>query len=322
MSSHRILVSGGRGFIGRRLVMALRADGFVPRVLTRDQPEADEVQGDLTDLTDRAALDLACSGIETVFHCAGHAHAFGALGAEEEALHWRVNFEGSQALAEAAGRAGVASFVFLSSVKAVGEPGEACVDEDWPVPPDSAYGRAKRAAEAAVLAAGERYGMRVTVLRPAMVFGAGGRGNLERMAALVRRGLFPPLPETGNRRSLVHVSDLVAAMRLVAADARAAGRTYIVAHPVTPSGRGLYDALRRSMGLPPVGWAVPRAVLHGLARCGDLLEGLVRRRVPLDSEALARLLASACYSPARIEAELGWRAGMGLEAGLREMLHA
>ncbi len=59
-----------------------------------------------------------------------------------------------------------------------------------------------------------------------------------------------------------------------------------------------------------------------VARCGDLLEGLVRRRVPLDSEALARLLASACYSPARIEAELGWRAGMGLEAGLREMLHA
>jgi uncharacterized protein YbjT (DUF2867 family) len=192
------------------LVMALRADGVVPRVLTRDQPEADEVQGDLTDLTDRAALDLACSGIETVFHCAGHAHAFGALGAEEEARHWQVNFEGSRALAEAAGRAGVASFVFLSSVKAVGEPGEACADEDWPVPPDSAYGRAKRAAEAAVLAAGERYGMRVTVLRPAMVFGAGGRGNLERMAALVRRGFFPPLPETGNRRSLVHVSDLVA----------------------------------------------------------------------------------------------------------------
>ena len=74
--------------------------------------------------------------------------------------------------------------------------------------------------------------------------------------------------------------------------------------------------------MPPVGWAVPRAVLHGLARCGDLLEGLVRRRVPLDSEALDRLLGSACYSPARIEAELGWRAGMGLEAGLREMLHA
>ena len=47
-----------------------------------------------------------------------------------------------------------------------------------------------------------------------MVYGPGGRGNLERMAALVRRGWFPPLPETGNRRSLVHVSDVVAAIRL------------------------------------------------------------------------------------------------------------
>jgi len=318
LSSHRILVSGGRGFIGRRLVMALRADGLAPRVLTRGQPGVDEVYGDLAD---QAALDLACSGITTVFHCAGHAHAFGALGAEEEARHWQVNFEGSRALAEAAGRAGVASFVFLSSVKAVGDPGEGCADEDWPVQPESAYGRAKRAAEAAVLAAGERHGMRVTVLRPAMVFGAGGRGNLERMASLVRRGLFPPLPETGNRRSLVHVSDLVAAMRLVAADARAAGRTYIVAHPVTPSGRGLYDALRQSLGMPPVGWSVPRTVLNTLARCGDAVEGLTRRRVPLDSEALDRLLGSACYSPARIEAELGWRARMELQAGLREMLH-
>lgn len=302
--------------------MALRADGLSPRVLTRGEPGLEEVQGDLADRDDRAALDLACAGIQTVFHCAGHAHAFGALGADEAARHWQVNFEGSQALAEAAGRAGVASFVFLSSVKALGEPGEGCVDEDWPVPPDSAYGRAKRAAEAAVLAAGEHYGMRVTVLRPAMVYGAGGRGNLERMAALVRRGLFPPLPETGNRRSLVHVSDLVAAMRLVAADFRAAGRTYIVAHPVTPSGRGLYDALRQSLGMSPVGWAVPRVVLGGLARCGDAVEGLARRRVPLDSEALARLLGSACYSPARIEAELGWQAATGLAAGLREMLHA
>lgn len=313
-----VLVTGGRGFIGRRLVAALRADGLTPRVLTRGQPGPHEIRGDLSD---RVALEAACAGMETVFHCAGHAHAFGALGAAEETRHWQVNFEGSQALAEAAGRAGAGCFVFLSSVKAMGEPGEACVDEDWPVPPVSAYGRAKRAAEGAVLAAGERFGMRVVVLRPAMVYGAGGRGNLERMAALVRRGLFPPLPETGNRRALVHVSDLVEAMRRVAVDARAAGRTYIVAHPRTPSGRGLYDALRQALGLAPVGWAVPRRLLGGLARCGDGLEAVTGKRLPFDSEALARLLDSACYSPARIEAELGWRAGVGLEDGLREMLH-
>lgn len=314
----RVLVSGGRGFIGGRLVSALRGEGVEVRVMTRGQPGPGEVQAELGRSD---TLVAACEGVSTVYHCAGHAHAFSALAADEEVRHWQVNFEGTRALAEAAGQAGVGCLVFLSSVKAQAEPGGTCVDEEAPGAPDSAYGRAKRAAEEAVLEAGRRYGMRVVNLRPAMVFGAGGRGNLERMAALVRRGLFPPLPETGNRRSMVHVNDLVAAMRLVAADPRAAGRTYIVAHPQTPSGRGLYDALRQAVGLPPVGWAVPRALLSAAARCGDLFQALSGRRVPLDSEALGRLLDSACYSPQRIGRELGWRASVSLEDGLREMLH-
>ena len=318
MTLGRCLVTGGRGFIGARLVAALRADGVALRVLARaDAPGPDEIHGDLAD---PASLARACEGIDTVFHCAGHAHAFGALGEDEAARHRQVNFEGTRALAEAAGRAGVRRFVFLSSVKAMGEPLEACIDEDWAVPPSTAYGQAKRAAEGALQAAAAHYGMHAVSLRLAMVYGAGGRGNLERMAALVRRGVFPPLPETGNRRSLVHVSDVVAALRLVALDPRAEGRSYIVAHPDTHSGRQLFDALRAAQGLAPVAWSVPRGVLTAAARLGDGVEGLLSRRVPLDSEALGRLLGSACYSPARIERELGWRARVGLAEGLREML--
>lgn len=318
MTAGRCLVTGGRGFIGARLVAALAADGVPLRVLTRGEPAgSDEVRGDLAD---PASLARACTGIDTVFHCAGHAHAFGALGEAEAARHRQVNFEGTRALAEAAGRAGVRRFVFLSSVKAMGEPLEACVNEDWAPPPVTAYGQAKRAAEAALQEAAARHGMHAVSLRLAMVYGTGGRGNLERMAALVRRGLFPPLPETGNRRSLVHVSDVVAAIRRVAVNPRAAGRSYIVAHPETHSGRQLFDALRAAQGMAPVAWGVPRGLLTAAARLGDGVEALLSRRVPLDSEALGRLLGSACYSPARIERELGWRARVGLDEGLREML--
>ena len=318
MNGTLCLVTGGRGFIGRRLVAALQADGGRVRVLTRGAPAGpDEVQGDLAD---PASLAAACAGIDTVFHCAGHAHAFGALSEADAARHRLVNFDGTRVLADVAGRAGVRRFVFLSSVKAMGEPGDACIAEDWPALPTSAYGQAKRAAEEVLREAGVRYGMHVVSLRLAMVYGAGGRGNLERMAALVRRGVFPPLPETGNRRSMVHVADVVAAMRLVAADVRAAGRSYIVAHPQTHSGRGLYDALRAACGLAPVRWSVPRRALTAVARLGDGIEALTGRRVPLDSEALDRLLGSACYLPGRIERELGWRARVGLAEGLREML--
>ncbi|MCZ7655575.1 MAG: NAD-dependent epimerase/dehydratase family protein [Rhodocyclaceae bacterium] len=93
--------------------------------------------------------------------------------------------------------------------------------------------------------------MHVVNLRLAMVYGHGGRGNLERMARGIRAGWFPPLPDSGNRRSLVHVEDVVAAMGMVAQAPAANGRTYIVADPKAYSGREIYDAIRRGLGNRP-----------------------------------------------------------------------
>jgi len=156
-------------------------------------------------------------------------------------------------------------------------------------------------------------------VRLTMVYGAGGRGNLERMGRLVRKGWFPPLPETSNRRSLVHVDDVVEAMRQVMNADVAKGRTYIVAGPQAPSGRQLYDAIRKVLGLPAARWSVPEPVFRFAAGCGDLAEATFKRRVPLNSEVVDRLLGSAWYSSARITRELGWQARIGLEEGLREM---
>lgn len=311
------LVSGASGFIGQRLLRALINDHSRCVALSRQTlPGVNNVTADLTDIS---ALTAACAGVETLFHCAGYAHAFSSLSNEDTEQHWRVNFEGTRNLVEAAGRAGVRRFVFLSSVKAMAEPGEECANEDFTGEPLSAYGQSKLAAEAAVLKAGTRFGMHVVSLRLTMVYGAGGRGNLERMGRLVRRGLFPPLPETGNRRSLVHVNDVIAAMRVVADDDRARGRTYIIAGPQSPSGRQLFNAIRRVLGLPELRWEVPQTALRIVARCGDALEAVLKQRMPLNSEALDRLLGSAWYSPTRIEQELGWHAKVSLEDGLREM---
>jgi len=311
------LITGGNGFIGSRLAKEFSAQGVTCRMVGRKQCQGERML--VADLADKGALASACIGVDQVFHCAGYAHAFSSLSKDDTALHWKVNFEGTLNLLEAAGKAGVSRFVFLSSVKAVADPGQLCVDEDYAGQPETAYGQAKLAAEKAVLEAGKRYGMHVVNLRLAMVYGSGGRGNLERMGRLVRRGLFPPLPETGNHRSLVHVGDVVAAMRLVADDDRASGGTYIVAAPEAPSGRQLYDALRDALGLAPCSWSIPENVLRMAARAGDGLEALTHRRLPLDSEVLDRLLGSAWYSPARIERELGWRARVSLADGLREM---
>lgn len=312
------LISGASGFIGQRLVKALRADGRACRLLSRNPVPAEAAFA--LDLFNPKQLAAAVSGGERVFHCAGYAHAFSSASGDDAAKHWRVNVEGTQNLLKASGEAGVQRFVFLSSVKAMAEPGSHCADENFLGMPDTDYGRAKLAAEQEVLEAGEKYRMQVVNLRLAMVYGAGGRGNLERMARLVARGFFPPLPETGNHRSLIHVDDVISAMRLVASDQRASGGTFIVASQEAPSGRTLFDALRAAHGLSECNWSVPANLLRSTANLADFFEKILKRRLPFNSEVVARLLDSAWYSPARIEQELGWRAKVSLVDGLREML--
>lgn len=303
------LVTGATGFIGHHLMqhdyraLVRRSAGF-----------RHEVVGDLRD---RRSLENACSGVELVFHCAGHAHA---LTSGPDDIHHDVNFLGVRNLLAAAGQAGVKRFVFLSSVKAMAEPGELCVDEDWPGVPSSQYGRAKRAAEEAVLEAGERFAMHVVSLRLAMVYGSGGRGNLERLARGLRAGWFPMLPETGNRRSLVHVEDVVAAMRLVAARPEANRRTYIVADPRAYSGRELCEVIRSVTSAPRLSWNTPAWALRFGGKVCDITGKLLQWPMPINSEVVSRLLDSECYSPQRIERELGWRAKVCLTDGLREML--
>ena len=305
----KALVSGSTGFIGRRLLQP------GDRALVRDEfAIPGTVRGDLLD---PASLASACVGMEVVFHCAGYAHAFSF---SEPGAHWRINFEGTRNLVRAAWEAGVKHFVFLSSVKAMAEPGTECVDEDWPGEPETPYGKAKRAAEDVVLEAGARYGMHVVNLRLSMVYGRGGSGNLERMARGIRAGWFPPLPETGNKRSLVHVDDVVSVIRLVAERPAANGRTYIVADPHPYSGREIYDAIRAALQKPTLRWDVPAGLLRAGGSLGDVLGKLLRRPVPLSSAVVNRLLGSACYTPARIEQELGWRARIGLKEGLQEMI--
>lgn len=303
------LITGATGFIGGRLLQP--GDRLLVRQ-TATQPG--RVAGDLLN---PASLVRACEGVETVIHCAGNAQAVASSDSE---MHARINFEGTRNLLEAARRCGVSRFVFLSSVKAMAEPGAVRVDEDWPGEPCTGYGRAKRAAEDLVLEAGARHGMQVTNLRLAMVYGRGGRGNLERMVRGIQAGWFPPLPETGNKRSLVHIDDVVEAIRLVASRPEANGRTYIVADAQAYSGREIYDAIRQSLEMPAVSWRLPLKLLKAGAKVGDIVENLLGRTLPLNSEAVERLLGAACYSPARIERELGWRSRVGLAEGLLEMM--
>ncbi len=321
------LVTGATGFIGKRLVNALRSEGAVVRALIRDPQKIDalwlngSVTSIMANLTDASDLEIACSGVETVFHLASYAHSTDQDNTREGRLHWETTVEGTRAVLSAAQAAGVRRFVFLSSVKVMGEGGGVCLDETAREVPTTHYGRAKLVAERLVLAAGREHGIHVAVLRLPLVYGPGNKGNIPRMIAAIDRGRFPPWPNVQNRRSMVHVDDVVLALLLAAEAPVASGQIYLVTDGCTYSTRELYEAICRTLDrlVPP--WSVPVWGLWVAARLGDGLHKVFGRNVPLTTDTLGKLLGSAYYSNKKICAELGFEPRYSIYEALPEMVY-
>jgi len=318
-----VLVTGGTGFIGTHLVDELVRQDADLRVLCRRpgslerRPRVAMVQGDLTD---PASLARVCDGVHTLFHLASHAHALDAP-ANETSGHLHVTEQGTLALVQLAEKAGVKRFVFVSSVKAMGEENDDCLDESVSPHPETPYGQSKLHAEQAVLAAAERSGMEAVVLRLPMVYGPGNKGNLPRMVAAIRRGRFPPLPEVANRRSMIHVDDVVQALLLAAVKEQAAGQTYIATDGRDYSTREIHRLISLNLQKAPPRWHIPMALLKAGAKTGDWLSsrGL---RSPLNSESLRKLFGSAWYRIDKIRDELGYQPRYDLQRALTDIVSA
>ncbi len=309
------LVTGGSGFIGQALCLALRSKGCTVKTISRSNADPDGIALDLTAL-DSYPAELFKS-IDTIFHLAGKAHAL-AENRQDELEYRQINTDATRKLLEAAQLAGVKRFIFFSSVKAVGDTTIQPMDESVTAPADTPYGLSKYAAEQLVLRGD--YVPHPVVIRPSMVYGNSEKGNLPRMIQAVRRGLFPPLAESGNRRSMVHVQDLVDAALLAAENPVAAGQIYIVTDQQDYSTRQIYDAIRAALGKQPINWSIPLALLTTLAKFGDGFGQLANRRFPIDSDSLQKLTGSAWYSSDKIVSQLGFHPRHTLQEALPDII--
>jgi len=175
----KILVTGGTGFIGSRLVHKLAASADDIHVLVRkssDLTSLQEVLPDITlaygDITNRQSLESAMTGVDEVYHSAGLTY----MGDKRNPLLHAINVEGTRNVLDASLQAGVRRVVHVSSITAVGIcNGKAPLDESSAWNFDRIgleYARTKHQAEREVAEAVGR-GLDCVIVNPAYVFGAG-----------------------------------------------------------------------------------------------------------------------------------------------------
>ena len=286
----RVLVTGASGFVGRRLLPRLAAQGHLAHGTDRE-----------VDIADPAALGAAVAAFrpDAVIHLAALSSVAHSLRAPEDCF--RVNFLGTRALlTSVAEQAPGARVLLIGSADAytATSPASAPLGEATPLRPRSPYARTKAAAEMLGRLAAEA-GLDVVCVRAFNHTGAGQSdqfvvSSFARQVAAIRSGRAEPCLRVGNLdsvRDFLHVDDVVDAY-LALLDRRVPAAVYHVAGSVAIPIRAVLDALLRIAG--------------------------VEARVEVDPERF-RPTDWLVGDAARLRAATGWRPRIPLEALLREV---
>ncbi|NEV63897.1 NAD-dependent epimerase/dehydratase family protein [Thiorhodococcus minor] len=312
----KVLVTGATGQVGRRLVATLIQQGHAVSVLTRSRDAAADLwpagrvaalQADLTKPDTLAALDL--DQIDTLFHLASYAPSPEEPDLYNAPGHWEVTAQGTRNLVARLAGARLRQLVYVSSIKAMGDGAVNLgrpADESTEPRPDSLYGRAKLAAEQAVLELGRDKGIKASVMRLPMVYGIGEAGNIPRMIEAIAARRFPPWPRIENHRSAIHVDDAIAAALLIARSPKSDGQVYCVTDGRGYSTRWIYERVQDALGRKTPDWTLPLSLLQLAAGIGSLAERLLGRRMPLTLEGLGKLTGDAWLSSDKLRRELGF----------------
>jgi len=280
-----ILVSGGVGVMGARLVKDLVAAGHRVRALTLPgDPYVERLAGVdaeivFGDITKPETLEGLFEGVTTVFHLAG------VILSTDLSIFRRVNTEGTRNMVEAARGAGASHFVFVSSTSAID--------------PISEYARSKAEAEEIVRASG----MAWTIVRPTLVYER--KGGLEFLGFLESLLKYPIVPFVGKGRALknpVHVDDMGRGLLAIAGNPKSHGKTYNFSGGQEISIRDLARLMLRHQG-------VSKPFLHipvPICRAAAFVMERTMKNPPLTGYAITRIEQNAAPDNSEARRDLGY----------------
>ncbi len=330
------LVTGGTGFLGRRLVERLLADGRRVAVLGRTPaPDlaARGVRFIRASLEDAPAVRAACAGIETVYHTAAKVGVWGRYGD-----FYRANVLGTRALLEGCRLHGVARLIHTSTPSVVYHGGPlANADESLPLTTacPSPYPLTKALAEREVLAANSP-ALRTLALRPHLIWGRGDPHLVPRLLARARAGRLRIVGDGRNRVDLVHVDNAVdahllaeAALRLgpgswdqPAGPRRADGRAFFITNGEPVRLWDWINGLLAALGEPPV----TKQVSWGSAAALGAVCEAAWRVLPLRGEPpMTRFIATELaqdhwFNLAAARRDLGYAPRVTMAAGTADLV--
>lgn len=223
----KIVLTGGSGFLGSHLLnhKAFQEALAIGRTQPYNHRLFQLVSFDADDNLAEVFKDK-----EVVVHAAARAHVMNDTAKSPLSEFRHVNTAGTLKLAKQAAISGIKRFIFISTVKVLGEqtePGQAFKNDDSFNPQDP-YSISKVEAEIGLKLIGEAHGMEIVIIRPPLVYGRGVKGNFARLLKLARFPIPLPFGSIQNERSLVSVENLVDLIVVCLNHPNAKNQTFLV----------------------------------------------------------------------------------------------
>lgn len=305
-----VAVTGGTGFIGRKLVMRHLELGDEVRVLSRRSLEISGLPGSVKwysgDLSDNCDLHSFVDKADVLYHCAGEIRDTARM----EAVH----VSGTDRLIKAsAGRIG--RWVQLSSVGAYGLlRRHGTVNEDTRLEPEGIYEVTKVQSDRLVDDAAQLGAFEHVILRPSIVYGNEMTNrSLFSLIALINRGWFFFIGKPGASANYIHVDNVAEALYLCGTAAQANGQIYNLSDYRTLE--NFVAIISQALGRELPRLRIQEAPIRMLVRVLGWIPG-----IPLTESRINALTNFTVYDNSKIELGLGYRHVISMEDGLAQLV--
>jgi UDP-glucose 4-epimerase len=315
LSDVRVLVTGGAGFIGSHLVEDLVHQGATVRVLDNfssgDVANLAKVRNDVeimeADVLDADAVHSAMRGCEIVSHQAAQLEI--TRGIEDPIYDLRMNTEATLNVFQAAVKTGVSRVIYASSACVYGQAEYTPSDEaKHPTNPNWDYGVSKLACEKYAAIFSERYGLPMTGLRYAIIYGP--REWYGRVLTIFLKRVLdgePPVVfgDGAQTRDFTFVGDLVRLHSAIIAQD-------VPRHEIFNISTGLATTIKDLASLVLEITELPTKVIHEDVQPGEHSQIVSENRMRLPSE-----LQTMVLDPTKAKVRLGWQPQITLREGIK-----
>jgi len=312
----KVLVTGGTGFIGSRLVEQLRQRGDEVLCIAKDRLNSVFVESlgarvMLGDLNNGISWGDVLPKIDVIFHVAGVTRA------RSSQEYYEGNHLATKRFLEQceANCPRLQRFVYISSLAAIG-PSLDCqpVSEDSPYHPVSHYGKSKMMGELEVLKMQDRFP--ITIIRPSAVYGPRERDMFEYMR-LIMRGIQPLIGFREKLMNLIHSDDLVDGILLASRNHQAVGQAYFLGSEQAYTTSDIGNAIARAVHRNPIRVRLPHALVYTVGAIAEVVGKLTRKQIFFNLQKANEAIQPAWIcSVEKARTQLGFQQRVTLEDGM------